>query len=247
MDEKDSSQKEAASADNSPTDQKEHHADGTQNREKHHGRRLEEYIRHHGQTIEIVSTGVIAAFTVALFLTSYCQWSATRQALRLSRDSLEITQRARLETVSFRPPPLEAGRPLTAGVTYKNVGHVPAEQIQAYRYSEPVRIAVVPRVTRQPVRSDLPILGPDSTREFPVEIRALEPQEVTDLQEGRLFLYVWGCLRYLDGFRQAWRRTAFCAVYRFEPAAKQMAFGDCRQSEEDYADYCPEPPVPSTP
>jgi len=167
---------------------------------------LAEAIRPYHEIITALSTSFIAVLTVVL---AYVAWRQIRDA--------RILQRAYLD-VKFGGVTTNTSGELVGHVTFKNAGHLPAQNF-SWRVNldsggmgwTPPKIKIMEGVSVLPIGSESPMsTGP----------LAPPQEEPTELQ-----LYVWGRATYNDGFGWLKRRTDFCHRYPWEKREPQTGGG----------------------
>ncbi len=154
-------------------------------------------VKPHHEVISAISTSIIAVLTIVL---AYVAWRQIRDA--------RILQRAYLD-VKFGGITTNSAGELLGHVTFKNAGHLPAQNF-CWRVNldsggmgwTPPKIKVMEGVSVIPIGSELPMGSSPLAH----------PQE----EPTGLYLYVWGSATYNDGFSWLKRRTDFCHRYPWE-------------------------------
>lgn len=152
------------------------------------------------------------AFSSAIFA-GYSAWVAT-ESLDQARDSFQIAQRAYLvvETIQIAELP-NLDRPLAAEIVVRNSGITPALNMQ---FSGRLDVtSITPTDTpREFTDQDGQItLGSNSKRAMRViGGRALDAQELKEINNDQSKIYVTGTVSYEDIFQQT-HETEFCAFF----------------------------------
>lgn len=177
---------------------------------------LRALIEPYGSLINVVSTLVIAIFTLCLF----------RVAWRQTKDA-RVLQRAYLDA-QFDGIHTNTDGELLGRVVFKNVGHLPATKVYWCVKLDYGGEDWRPRkISRNGLMSESTI---PKGAEWPQGSAGVPPPQ--DL-EG-LYVYVWGRIAYLDGFGWRKRRLDFCHRY---PWAKREEAATGTSISRKYARY----------
>lgn len=174
---------------------------------------------------EFVSACMQAGILLVTFVyvvTAILQWLAIKESVRLTKQSLEVSQRAwvfvkemnMLRRGTSQPIPPDELSDIT--ITYENSGNTPALNFS---------INVNVRLDNKPLPKDFDY--PDATSSTPTSRSVLAPKSqqlafaslrsarVFDETSGELFLHVWERITYEDVF-QATHNSEFCFRYKKE-------------------------------
>lgn len=155
-------------------------------------------------------TGWLVAFTGVLAFSTIGLWVATGSAARNQTRDTRILQRAYIAVDGGGIFPLDTKSIAHVGV--KNVGNLPAREVSWF-----ISYAVDPDGRR----SYFPIdethfygrnVVPPGTEMKRSQNCTLDPRDIMAFESGASSFYVWGEVRYLDGFGQK-RFTRFCHRY----------------------------------
>ena len=162
-------------------------------------------------------TALVAAFTALLFLATYMlAWIAFRQ-----RKDSRIAQRAYLAAEPLGIYLMVEGDRVIGHIGIRNAGRLPARKVSWFinmRQSEKGNEKVFP--LQKPKGSI--IIPPGAVTRRGSDIHIFLEKLISAAGEGKernqendVYLYVWGVLRYKDGFRLRKRFTKFCHRYNW--------------------------------
>lgn len=92
MNEQDRSDQAGGSGAQAPPGQQQNHPKTRCERAAEYYRCAEAYIRRHGKTVEVISTAIIAAFTIVIGFTSKWQWQATKRSVSVAEQSMKVSR-----------------------------------------------------------------------------------------------------------------------------------------------------------
>lgn len=138
----------------------------------------------------------------------------TRQTIADSRRSFEIASRARLAMAGDSDVQLQAGVPFVAWVHITNTGLVPASNVRTsstmVMRDKPLPADAARKISVYEHVMDVGAgLGLQVSNIFP----ALDRQTVESIANGPTYLYLYGRVKYNDGFGKE-RTLGFCVQYK---------------------------------
>lgn len=161
----------------------------------------------------------LALVGLAALAMSAIQTCNTNDQLELTRESLELSQRAWLVVEQVRLPEkleLVANRVLAAPIVWKNTGQGPARRVTIYSgaFTMPMDrpFPIPPPEQPHADRSVVGIVGPGGSIIAHPEIPALSEEYLTQVKAGTRRLNIYGKARYTDVFN-CLRWTTFCGEY----------------------------------
>lgn len=154
--------------------------------------------------IVAMATGAIGLFTYYLYKATSGMWAHTRTVERayLAVEALGIRPFESIDKVDHA----------VAHLSVRNVGHLPARHVRWFIDAE---------LSSDGKRADFPIdenlfygdnVIPPGTEMKRSKNCAFSEQDIANFLGGGLYLYVWGKVRYFDGFKPG-RSTRFCHRY----------------------------------
>jgi hypothetical protein len=168
------------------------------------------------QFIERHDKSIVAFFTVVLALSTIALWGAGERQLELIHQNAarqagdtEILQRA------YVAAELGGIRDMTGGQLVGHVGHLPATDLR----DAVKKIEVHDGAWRPPIIPDTEL---EDHGVLPIGVRmkkgsagTIYPGQVADSQIRDKYLYVWGRMTYVDGFKRR-RHLNFCHRYPWD-------------------------------
>jgi len=169
----------------------------------------------HAGAITTVATIVIAAFTVALAISTKKLWVSTEKSIDLGRDEFNATHRPKIIVHTFEVS-LDAGTGYIGAIyTYVNAGESDAtiKEIGGIMFmSDGLRAGI--QITMKPLKKVLKV-GERTTRSIDSEILNSNVT-IASMRTGRgqpsRRLMCIGCIRYADA-KGVKRETGFCRTY----------------------------------
>jgi hypothetical protein len=166
----------------------------------------------------VILTGVLALFTAVLAISTVLLWRTTKKDTR-------ILQRAYIAVEPLCVHLTANRNSVTGHVAIKNAGHLPARKLSAVVSMSWSKKGDEPEASFPKIRHEgniviapgsIAIRGAGTT----TDIQTLNNASGTSsgkLQhlEDEVFLYVWGSVRYDNGFRRM-RTTRFCHRYNWK-------------------------------
>jgi hypothetical protein len=158
---------------------------------------------------------------------------AAKESAGTAKQALYIGERPylTLTETSLTPLPLAAGKPLTYRVILENTGRTPAYDVEG-----PIYLATMleplpenPAYSLWPTRGSKSSVGPGkpSVTTQTVDF-SLTDREIELINNGKLFLYIYGFKTYRDSFTGTLHRCKFCSFYYYKDKALKV----CPQHNE---------------
>lgn len=171
----------------------------------------------------VIAFAVIAQVIVYLKQTRIMtrQLKATELAAETTKQALYIAERPYLDVAAFKvlPIPFEVGVPITYTAKIQNTGRTPAYGVWGGIYLTIRESEILDEtgldypefsgpISKSPISS-----GRHNTRHRTTPDLRLTKFDVERLNDGRLFLYVYGVEFYKDSFTPNTHRLAYCQQY----------------------------------
>jgi hypothetical protein len=164
---------------------------------------------------------IIAAFTIILAFSTIFLWVATRDLVRSADDTAKRQLRAYVFVSGSAVTNVVEGNGIPeAQVVIQNFGRTPAYAfvnvtgfgMNAYPHPQSIRLTIPEKEFSGPIaKSDLgPTQSQMSTTDWKEKKRPLRQEEKTALAQGKLIIYVYGEIRYIDTFdRPQWTKYRY--------------------------------------
>ena len=163
-------------------------------------------------------TSVLSIFTGLLFVSTVGLWFSTRRGIRVQTDDTRILQRAYLSVSPGGIEPFRSGDGrLSCDLYFENSGNLPAQFVSWFinqSFSTDPNLADFPINESGFVGNNL-IPPHGKIRKGGPAVNSAELDAFRGRQQGKpdsCWLYVWGRVKYLDGFNKP-RFTDFCYRY----------------------------------
>jgi hypothetical protein len=192
------------------------------------------FIEEHDKGIVAFFTIVLAVSTIGLWLSTGALWSATRDAAKRQERDTEILQRAYVAAELGGIRDMTPNGQLVGHVIFRNVGHLPATNLR----DVVKEIEIHDGAWRPPTIPDTEL---EEHGVLPIGVKmtkgsgglifpgAVEASSIVDK-----YLYVWGRMTYVDGFKRP-RYLNFC--HRYPWAAKDYLTGGRLFISEEHGRY----------
>jgi len=147
------------------------------------------------------------------------QLKATESAANAAKQALYIAERPYLDVaaLSVSPYPFEAHKPITYKARIENTGRTPAYDMEGATYLEitPDRLHDTPEYKPLGRPMSKSNLGPGRHHTFyrTTPDLDLQPTDIAAIESGVLILYVYGVVKYKDGFTPRIHRLRYCQEY----------------------------------
>lgn len=191
-------------------------------------RLIEQVIQHADTAAEQAKAANMAACAAKTSAEHFAQIAGTSvQSVHLAQDSMRLEQRAWVFVTETRVGELQAGKPLSIIIGFKNTGRTPARNVQIATCIDALPKGQVPEPNLEKTQSR-GIIPPNGTLFVTIgggrkNAEGITEQGLQSILSGELVVWVYGTTTYEDIFetRQA---TMFC--YILQPDGKTFGAAD---------------------
>ena len=190
------------------------------------------YVNEHSASIKFFTEAFLSAMVLVVIVVQAAiyykqtgimerQLRATEKAAQAADKALQISERPYLAITAFKvtPIPFEIGKPIAYSARIQNTGRTPAYDVWGGIYLTISEAEITdetgldyPEFSHPVSRSPIAAGGHQTRRRTTPNLR-LTPFDVERLNDGRLFLYVYGVEYYKDSFTPDIHRLAHCWQY----------------------------------